>query len=97
MPELPSATKRIDNGTTLEVLGGKSPGMRLVLFVAESLFLGYCGWLLIFRTSTIAGRAHKTYGYQFFLRPWYLIVIRCIGIFLWLLAAGADYAMLTLR
>ena len=71
--------------------------MILVLFVAESLFLGYCGWLLIFRTSTIVGRAHKTYGYKFFLKPWYSTFMRCIGIFIWLLAAVAGYAMLTLR
>ena len=56
--------------------------MILVLFVAESLFLGYGGWLLIFRTSTIVGRAHNTYGYKFFLKPWYSIFMRCIGIFI---------------
>jgi hypothetical protein len=68
--------------------------MILVLFVAESLFLGYGGWLLIFRTSTIVGRAHSTYGYKFFLKPWYSIFMRSIGIFIWLLAALADYALL---
>ena len=56
--------------------------MILVLFVAESLFLGYSGWLLIFRTSTVVGRAHNTYGYKFFLKPWYSIFMRCIGIFI---------------
>jgi hypothetical protein len=71
--------------------------MILVLFVAESLFLGYGGWLLIFRTSTIVGRAHNTYGYKFFLKPWYSIFMRCIGIFIWLLTALTDYALLTQR
>jgi hypothetical protein len=68
--------------------------MILILFVAESLFLGYGGWLLIFRTSTIVRRAHNTYGYKFFLKPWYSIFMRSIGIFIWLLAALADYALL---
>jgi hypothetical protein len=71
--------------------------MILILFVAESLFLGYGGWFLIFRTSTIVGRAHNTYGYKFCLKPWYSIFMRCIGIFIWLLAAVAGYAMLMLR
>jgi|GEM_PF-4942853 len=71
--------------------------MILVLFVAESLFLGYGGWLLIFRTSTIVRRAHSTYGYKFFLKPWYSIFMRSIGIFIWLLAAVAGFAMLALR
>jgi hypothetical protein len=69
---------------------------RVVLFVAESLFLGYGGWLLTFRTSTIVRRAHSTYGYNFFLKPWYSTFMRCIGIFIWLLTALADYALLTL-
>jgi hypothetical protein len=65
--------------------------MILVLFVAESLFLGYCGWLLIFRKSTIVGRAHNIYGCKFFLKPWYSIFMRCMGIFIWLLGAVASY------
>ena len=68
---------------------------RFVLFVAESLFLGYCGWLLTFRTSTIVRRAHSTYGYSIFLKPWYSTFMRCIGIFIWLLAILANYALLT--
>lgn len=68
--------------------------MILVLFVAEILFLGYCGWLLIFRTGAIASRAHSKYGYEFFLKPWYSIFMRSIGFFIWSLAALAGYALL---
>jgi drug/metabolite transporter superfamily protein YnfA len=71
--------------------------LRVVWLVAESLFLGYGGWLLTFRTSTIVRRAYSTYGYNFFLKPWYSRFMRSIGIFIWLLMAPADYAMLTLR
>jgi hypothetical protein len=66
-----------------------------VWFVAVSLFLGYGGWLLIFRTSTIVRRAHSTYGCNFFLKPWYSIFMRCVGIFIWLLAALSNYGLLT--
>jgi hypothetical protein len=66
----------------------------IVWFIAVSLFLGYCGWLLIFRTDSVVGRAHRTYGYNFFLRPWYSILMRCLGIFIWLLAALGDYGLL---
>ncbi len=69
----------------------------IVWYVAVSLFLGYCGWLLIFRTSTIVRRAHSQYHYNFFLKPWYSIFMRCIGIFICLLTAITDYALLTLR
>ena len=65
--------------------------------VVVSLFLGYCSWLLIFRTSTIVSRAHRTYGYNFFLKPWYSMFMRCIGIFILLLTALTDYALVTLR
>jgi hypothetical protein len=69
----------------------------IVYHVAISLFLAYCGWLLIFRTSTIVRRAHSQYQYNFFLKPWYSIFMRCIGIFIWLLTALTDYALLALR
>jgi len=65
--------------------------------VAVSLFLAYGGWLLIFRTSTIVRRAHSQYHYNFFLKPWYSMFMRCIGIFIWLLTVLANYALLTLR
>jgi len=65
-------------------------------YLAEILFLAYCGWLLIFRTSTIVRRAHNRYHCDFFLKPWYSIFMRCIGIFVWLLAALAAYALLML-
>ena len=35
-------------------------------YVAEGLFLVYCGWLLTFRTSTIVRRAHSKYQRNFF-------------------------------
>ena len=69
----------------------------IVWYVAVSLLFGYCGWLLIFRTSTIVRRAHGTYGYELFLKPWYSIFMRCIGIFIWLLTALIDYVLLTQR
>jgi len=69
----------------------------IVWYLAVSLFLIYCGWLLIFRTSTIVGRAHGIYKYGFFLKPWYAIFMRCIGIFIWLLTALTGYALLMLR
>ncbi len=70
---------------------------RGVWFVAVSLFLGYCGWLLAFRTSTVVRRAHSTYGCNFFMKPWYSIFMRCVGIFIWLLTVLSDYALLTQR
>jgi hypothetical protein len=69
----------------------------IVGYAAVSLFLAYCGWLLIFRTSTIVRRAHSQYHCNFFLKPWYSIFMRCIGIVIWLLTALTDYALLTLR
>lgn len=69
----------------------------IIWSVLVSVFLVYCSWLLIFRTSTIVSRAHRTYGYKFFLKPWYSIFMRCIGAFILLLAALADYALVALR
>jgi hypothetical protein len=69
----------------------------IVWYVAVSLFLAYGGWLLIFRTSTIVRRAHCQYHCNFFLKPWYSILMRCIGVFIWLLTALTDYALLVLR
>jgi hypothetical protein len=69
----------------------------IIYYAAVSLFLGYCGWLLIFRTSTIVSRAQRQYGYKFFLRPWYPTLMRCIGIFIVLLTAVTDYALVVLR
>jgi hypothetical protein len=62
-----------------------------IWFVVVSTFLGYCGFLLIFTTSSIVARAKKKYGYNFFLRPWYSILMRCIGLFIWLLMGLAAY------
>jgi hypothetical protein len=62
-----------------------------------SLFFAYCGWLLIFRTSTVVRRAHSQYGYSFFLKPWYSAFMRCLGICFWLLPVLTGYALLTLR
>ena len=67
----------------------------IIWYVAVSLFLGYGGWLLIFRTNTIVRRAHRMYGCNFFLKPWYSIFMRCIGMFILLLTALADYVLLT--
>jgi len=64
--------------------------------VVVSLFLGYCGWLLIFRTSTIFSRARRTYGYNFFLKPWYSMFMRCIGIFILILTALTDCLLVRL-
>ena len=69
-------------------------GMTLALFVAESLFLGYVGWLLIFRTSTILRRAHNTYGFNLPPKPRYSTLMRSTGILIWLPAALADHALL---
>jgi hypothetical protein len=69
----------------------------IVWYLAVSLFLGYGGWVLTFRTSTVVRRAHSQYHRDFFLKPWYSIFMRCIGIFIWLLAALSDYALLTQR
>ena len=69
----------------------------IVWCAVVSLFFGYCGWLLIFRTSTIVRRAHSQYGCNFFLKPWYSIFMRCIGIFFWMMAALVDYALVALR
>lgn len=65
--------------------------------VAVSLFLGYCGWLLTFRTSTVVRRAHSQYHCNFILKPCYSIFMRCIGIFIGLLTALIDYMLLTQR
>jgi hypothetical protein len=67
----------------------------IVWYVAVSLFLAYCGWLLTFRTNRMVRRAHSQYHYNFFLKPSYSILMRCLGIFIWLLTALADYALLT--
>jgi len=69
----------------------------IVWYAVVGLFLAYCGWLLIFRTSTIVRRAHSQYHCNFFLKPWYSIFMRCIGIFIWLLTALTYYSVLTLR
>jgi len=68
----------------------------LLWYAAVSLFLAYCGWLLVFRTSTIVRRAHSQYQFKFFLKPWYSIFMRCIGVFIWLMTALVDYALLTM-
>lgn len=68
----------------------------IIFYAAVSLFLAYCGWLLVFRTSTIVRRAHSQYHCDFFLKPWYSIFMRCIGIFIWLLTVLSDYALLML-
>jgi len=67
----------------------------IVWDAAVSLFFAYCGWLLVFRTSTIVRRAHNQYHCNFFLKPWYSIFMRCIGIFIWLCAVLVDYMLLT--
>jgi hypothetical protein len=64
---------------------------------AVSLFFVYCGWLLTFRTSTIVRRAYSQYHCNFFMKPWYSIFMRCIGIFIWACAALVDYVLLTQR
>jgi hypothetical protein len=100
VPKTESDTKRIDKGLILKALGEQASQMRafsIVWYLAVSLFLAYGGWLLIFRTSTIVRRAHSQYHCNFFLKPWYSIFMRCIGIFIWLLTALTDYALLTLR
>lgn len=71
------------------------PVFQVAWYAAVSLFLGYGGWLLIFRTSAVVRRAHTTYGSNLFLKPWYSQLMRCTGIFIWLLTALADYFLLT--
>ena len=67
----------------------------IFLNVAASLLLVHCGWLLTFRTTTVANRSHSQYRCDFFLKPWYLMLLRCAGVLIWLLTALADYALLT--
>jgi hypothetical protein len=69
----------------------------MIVNVLASLLGCYGGWLLIFRTSTITSRAHRVYGFNFFLKPWYSIFVRCMGILVLLLIALSDYALVVLR
>jgi hypothetical protein len=67
----------------------------IVWSAACSVFFVYCGWLLTFRTSTVVRRAYSKYRCNFFLKPWYSIFMRCIGIFIWVWTALIDYVVLT--
>jgi hypothetical protein len=69
----------------------------VLVYVLATLVGFYGGWLLIFRTSTIVSRAHKTYGFKFFLKPWYSIFLRSMGIIVLLLVAISDYAQVAVR
>ena len=69
-----------------------------ILFYVSANLLGcYFGWLTIFRTRTTASRTYRKYGFNFFLKPWYSIFLRCAGIIVLLLMAVSDYAEVMLR
>jgi hypothetical protein len=70
---------------------------RIVLDVAVNLLVAYKCWLLIFRTHIVVREAHGKYQWNFFLKPWYSIFLRCIALFVLLLIVVADYALLTVR
>ncbi|MGO9990983.1 MAG: hypothetical protein ACLPTF_00510 [Steroidobacteraceae bacterium] len=53
--------------------------------------------LCVCRTDTAASRAYRKYGFNFFLKPWYSIFLRCMGIIVLLLLAVSDYAEVALR
>ena len=67
----------------------------IVLNVGINLLVAYSGWLLIFRTKVVVTQAHDRYEWRFLLKPWYSILLRCIGVFVLLLTAASDYALLT--
>ena len=69
----------------------------ILYYVSANLLGCYFGWLTIFRTSTTASRAYSKYGFKFFLKPWYSIFLRCMGILVLLLMAVSDYAEVGLR
>jgi hypothetical protein len=69
----------------------------IVLNVAANLLVAYYGWLFIFRARVVVRQAHSKYRWNFFLKPWYSIFLRCIGLFVLLLIAVTDYALLTVR
>jgi len=69
----------------------------ILLYVSVNLLGCYFGWLTIFRTSATASQAYSKYGFNFFLKPWYWILLRCAGIIVLLLMAVSDYAEVALR
>jgi hypothetical protein len=69
----------------------------ILFYVSVNLLGCYFGWLTISRTSTKASRAYSKYGFNFFLKPWYSILLRCAGIIVLLLMAVSDFAEVALR
>jgi hypothetical protein len=69
----------------------------ILYYVSANLLGCYFGWLTIFRTSTTASRAYSKYGFNFFLKPWYSIFPRCMGVLVLLLMAVSDFAEVGLR
>jgi hypothetical protein len=69
----------------------------ILCYVSANLLGCYFGWLTIFRTGTAASRAYSKYGFNFFLKPWYSIFLRCMGIIVLLLMAVSDDAEVALR
>ena len=78
----------------------------VVLWVFLAGFM-FCGWLCIFRTSTLVEWGRRNYekskfilAYPFanmVLKPWYSNYIRVAGILIWLWALVVGYLVLTGR
>jgi hypothetical protein len=79
----------------------------VVWVVVMSLFFAVCGWFCLFRTELMVRRAQKnctngtlfrSYPYsKMVFKPWYPMLIRCMGIFIWSWAAAIDFLIVTKR
>ncbi len=69
----------------------------VVAMIAVAGLLGFCGWLLLFRTGHILHLAHHNHrtsprwiqdvpGHRVIFKPWYPTYLRVGGICAWLLA-----------
>jgi hypothetical protein len=69
----------------------------IIAMIAVALLLGFCGWLLLFRTGHILHLAHHNHrtsprwiqdvpGHRVIFKPWYPTYLRIGGVFAWLLA-----------
>lgn len=69
----------------------------VIAMIAVAAMLGFCGWLLLFRTDHILHLAHHNHrtsprwmqeapGHRVIFKPWYPAYLRIGGVFAWLLA-----------
>jgi hypothetical protein len=69
----------------------------VVAMITVAVALGFCGWLLLFRTGHILHLAHHNHrtsprwiqevpGHRLIFKPWYPTYLRIGGVCAWLLA-----------